>query len=280
MKRRPPQANAGADAPVDKEQRVLAAWQANAAPWTRVVRAGSIASRREVTDAAIIAAVREHQPRSVLDIGCGEGWLLRALGRRIARRLGVDAVPALIDAARAAGAGHAPMPGHTASAGNTPDDAGVACDVPEYTALDQPALEYAVLDYADLAAGALSERFDVVVSNFALLGQTSVDQVFRAVPSLLAPGGVFIVQTLHPVIACGEQPYRDGWREGSWACCGSTGEGGFAEAAPWYFRTLGSWLALVQRHGLTVVDCREPLWPASGQPASLLLIAASAAVFP
>jgi hypothetical protein len=93
--------------------------------------------------------------------------------------------------------------------------------------------------------------------------------IFAAIPSLVTSGGAFIIQTLHPVMACGEAPYRDGWRAGSWAGFSCD----FTDPAPWYFRTLGSWLALFRRHGLTLLQLREPLDPRSQRPASVIFIA-------
>ena len=218
-----------------EEQRILAAWQANAAPWADAIQCGQIESRRTVTDDAIVAAVLERAPGAVLDVGCGEGWLVRALAGRVPVVVGVDATPSLIATARAGGLGR-----------------------------------FEVLSYADLGAGALAGRFDVVTCNFALLGDASVEQLFAALAGLLAPDGVVIVQTLHPVMARGDLPYRDGWREGSWAGFGPA----FSQPAPWYFRTLSGWQALFGRHGLTVLELREPLWPREQVPASVLFIAA------
>src|ERR1700761_9585370 len=90
---------------------IIDSWRKNAMPWTQAVRARAIESRRLVTDAAIIATVRDHLPstgpQAVVDVGCGEGWLLRALAEaRGDRRLtltGFDAIPALIEQARTAG---------------------------------------------------------------------------------------------------------------------------------------------------------------------------------
>jgi hypothetical protein len=54
-------------------------WTNNTDPWTVAVRSGEIESRRLVTNQAIIDAVRSRSPRTGIDIGCGEGWLVRAL---------------------------------------------------------------------------------------------------------------------------------------------------------------------------------------------------------
>ena len=72
----------------DAEEAILRVWHDSAAPWSRAVREGRIASRRRVTDAAVLAAIHARAPRSVIDLGCGEGWLSRALaGQGIAEGL-------------------------------------------------------------------------------------------------------------------------------------------------------------------------------------------------
>jgi 2-polyprenyl-3-methyl-5-hydroxy-6-metoxy-1,4-benzoquinol methylase len=202
--------------------------------WACAVREGRIESRVAVTDRAIVEAVCSRAPRSVLDIGCGEGWLVRALAARGMRAVGVDAVSGLVEAAQSMGGG-----------------------------------EFRVMSYKELASGKLNVTADAVVCNFALLGKESVEGLFRAVPSLLNPQGVFVVQTLHPVVACGGLPYRDGWREGSWAGFGPE----FSNPAPWYFRTLESWIELFAVSGLRLREAREPIHPATGKPASVVFIA-------
>lgn len=109
-----------------------------------------------------------------------------------------------------------------------------------------------------------------MVANFALIGGAAVDALVARVPSLLAPGGAFVVQTLHPAVAAGDGgAYVDGWRPGSWAGFGPE----FTHPAPWYFRTLGGWIRLLTASGLRLAELREPLHPATGRPASLLLVA-------
>lgn len=214
---------------------VLAAWRSNAAPWTRAVRSGGIESRRLITDHAIVEAVLRQRPREALDLGCGEGWLARALSARGIDVTGVDAIAELVEAARAAGTGE----------------------------------RYLSLSYAQIAQGALDTRYDVAVCNFSLIGEHDVEALLGALPALLREDGRAIVQTLHPLAAGAGLPYADGWRAGSWAGC----DGDFADPAPWYFRTLGGWLALLERCGLRVVELEEPMHPRTGQPASLILIA-------
>lgn len=210
---------------------IVEAWAGNAAPWTSAVRTGRIPCRVGVTNQAIVDAVASCRAASVLDLGCGEGWLARELAARGMTVIGADAVPELVRQARAAGSG-----------------------------------DFRVLRYEDLAAHGPNVCVDVVVCNFSLLGKASVQAVFEAVPSLLNPGGIFVVQTLHPLEACGAAPYRDGWREGSWSGI----EGSFGPAAPWYFRTLASWIRLFEANGLRVFEMREPCVAQTGRPASVI----------
>lgn len=212
---------------------IIERWQSNSEPWTRAVREGRIGSRLLATDAAIVDAVLARKPTTVLDIGCGEGWLARALATRGIDVLGVDAVADLVARARRAGGGR-----------------------------------FEVLSHEALADGVLDARFDVCVCNFSLLGEASVERLLARMPDLLVAGGALIVQTLHPPTVDPAQPYRDGWREGSW--CGIDVE--FQAPAPWYFRTLESWVRLFADSGLRIESLREPLHPRTAMPLSLVLV--------
>jgi len=220
------------------DAKIIESWHTNATPWTDAVREQRIESRKLVTDRAVVDAVMSRQPASVLDIGCGEGWLVRALAARgVHTVVGVDVVPALIDRARAAGGG-----------------------------------EFRIASYEGIARGELDLTVDVAVANFALIGNEAVDALIATVPTLLRPGGALVIQTLHPVIACGDQPYIDGWRSGSWAGFSED----FSDPAPWYFRTLQSWVERIIGSGLTLAEMREPINPATGKPASIVFIASTA----
>jgi len=88
------------------DEKIVDSWHTNATPWTSAVREQRIESRKLVTDRAIVDAVISRKPTSVLDLGCGEGWLVRSLSARgVQRVIGVDVVPALVEQARAAGGG-------------------------------------------------------------------------------------------------------------------------------------------------------------------------------
>ena len=130
---------------------------------------------------------------------------------------------------------------------------------------------FKLVTYAEIATGKLAEKFDVVVANFSLFGDESVTDLFRSIPLLLNPQGSFIVQTLHPMISAGDLPYLDGWRSSSWE--GFSND--FTDPAPWYFRTLATWIELYRTNGFTLAEIREPLHPETGKPAAVIFIGVS-----
>jgi len=216
------------------DAKIVDSWHRNAAPWTAAVRDNRIESRVLVTNQAIVDAVLARAPGSVLDVGCGEGWLVRALAAQGISAVGLDVVPELVAQAKRAGGG-----------------------------------EFRVASYESIAAGELDLRVDVVVANFSLIGRESVDALIARTPSLLTPGGALVVQTLHPIFASGDLPYEEGWRQGSWT--GFSDD--FTDPAPWYFRTMEAWMRLIVGSGLRLVEVREPLHPATKRPASVIFVA-------
>lgn len=213
-------------------ERLLQSWHRNAAAWVEAIRSGAIESRLQVTDRAILLAILGQQPGRVLDLGCGEGWLLRALADRGIDAVGVDGDPTLVAAARAAGSPQV----HLAT--------------------------YAQLVDASLDIG---KGYDLACANFALLHQDIIP-LLAAVHSLLAGSATLVIQTLHPwTVAAGD--YQDGWREESFA-----GFDGHWHPMPWYFRTLSSWLAALDMAGFDLVGLQEPQHPQQPTPQSLLLL--------
>jgi SAM-dependent methyltransferase len=93
----------GMDGDIDRERALVTSWSTNASPWADAVRSNAIASRRLITDRAVLQAVLRHQPASVLDLGCGEGWLSRRLAERVGHVVGIDISPELIAQANEAG---------------------------------------------------------------------------------------------------------------------------------------------------------------------------------
>ena len=215
------------------ESALLNSWHHNAQSWIDAIRSGSIESRQTVTDQAILLAVLGRQPERVLDLGCGEGWLLRALADRGIEAVGVDGDATLVEAARAAGA----APVHLAS--------------------------YEQLTEAKVDIG---RDYNLICANFALLHQDIIP-LLAAMNTLLAPGGALVIQTLHPWVAAAGD-YQDGWREETFIAFK-----GQWQPMPWYFRTLSSWLNALDMAGFTLAGLQEPQHPQSPVPQSLLLVA-------
>ena len=219
---------------MDREQRITQSWLDNADAWVESVREGLIPSRRAGTDAAIIEAVLDRQPRRVLDAGCGEGWLTRALGARGLDVTGFDGSAELVNRAQQAGGANFLHLGYEAFVA-APQKAGRDCDV--------------------------------VVFNFSLFSEDIVP-VLAAARDTLRAGGALILQTVHPFNDVQGERYVDGWREETFASMSSA----FRTVMPWYFRTMQSWLSSVARAGYEIAEIREPVDAESGRPLSLIVI--------
>jgi 2-polyprenyl-3-methyl-5-hydroxy-6-metoxy-1,4-benzoquinol methylase len=138
---------------------MMQSWRTNAQAWTQAVRNHAIESRRLTTDAAITHAVLRSQPTSILDMGCGEGWLCRALAEHHIETVGIDASPELIEQASALGGEF-----HVGAYDAMPD---------------------------------LGRSFDAIVCNFSLL-EEDLDQAMQQFGKLLKPEGILLIQTVHP----------------------------------------------------------------------------------
>ncbi len=214
------------------DQKIIESWKKNIDPWVKAIRDGEVESRVLVTNNAIIEAIRDKKPASVLDLGCGEGWLVRALEKSKIPTLGLDVVPEFIEFASQEGAGR-----------------------------------FMTVPYEDLATQLTHEKFDIVACNFSLLGDKIVEKIFQSIPALLNQRGLLIVQTIHPKF-CEPGLYEDGWREGSWKGFSHK----FSDPAPWYFRTLETWKSLFFHYGFELTEILEPLNPKTQKPASVIFV--------
>ncbi|MDH5545485.1 MAG: class I SAM-dependent methyltransferase [Gammaproteobacteria bacterium] len=222
----------------DPELKIVESWKRNASPWIRAVRENEIDSRILVTNKAIVDAVLSQSPKKVLDIGCGEGWLVRTLSENGIDVLGVDVVSEFIESAKLYNVGR-----------------------------------YQLLGYDQLSSHSLGEKFDVLVCNFSLFGLESVEGIFRSAKNLLQPGGSLTIQTLHPKTILAEKEAVEGWAEGSWS--GFSSE--FCDPAPWYRRSIGNWIELFIAFGFEEPEIIEPVNPKTENFASIVFIGKYAA---
>jgi 2-polyprenyl-3-methyl-5-hydroxy-6-metoxy-1,4-benzoquinol methylase len=219
--------------------RLRTSWDDNAAAWTTAVRDGRIPSRRAGTDAAIVAACNRYQPHRILDVGCGEGWLARALSSPGRDVLGIDGSARLIDEAN--GLASADTASHA---------------------------RFETVSYETIATSDAPARgpWDLIVLNFALLDEDFVP-LLRALGNRLEPLGTLLIQTVHPWMLVGDGPYASGWREETFAAFDVP----FPAPMPWYYRTLGAWTEALRDGGLCIRLIEEPVHPETGRPLSLLM---------
>lgn len=214
---------------------VVPVWKANA---DRLIRAfsdnESLPSRCLAANRAVMEAILSLHPESVLDMGCGEGWLVRALSAYGIEASGLDIVSEFIGYARTKGKE-----------------------------------TYFLLSYKDVLNGALSPRtFDAVVFNFSLFEEKETADLLAYVPRLLHDRGHVIIQIIHPFSLSGDGPYVSRWEYSN----RSVPEADLLEPHAWYFRTVSDWVQLVLTSGFELVQLQEPLIPESQKPISLLLI--------
>lgn len=218
---------------MNKEQHILDSWKINAPHWIEVIEGNAIESRRLATNNAIITAVVNARPGTVLDIGCGEGWLAKELSTRGMQVTGVDAISELIEKARQK------CPGNFITA-----------------------------SYQEIAGNHIlgESKFDAIVINFALISKESTEELLMALPSLLNTNGNLFIQTLHPHNRKAIEDYKTGWKAGSWDGLGDK----FTEPYDWYFRTTEDWLLLLEKSGFQQLKTTDVLHPQSGALLSII----------
>lgn len=219
----------------EKERQLEKSWIANAEAWTQSVRQNQIESRKLSTDQAVMDEIVSFNPRKVMDVGSGEGWLARALHSRGMEIVGIEGSGELVQVAQAAGGG-----------------------------------SFHQLSYADFCQNPaqFGTDFDLAVCNFSLLSE-EITELLQALSMILTAHGVIVIHTLHPYNLAAEDRYEIGWREESFTGMGE----GYKAAMPWYYRTMSAWLGELPKAGLELVRCTEPIHPHTGKPLSLLITA-------
>ena len=162
----------------ENEEKILDSWTINAKAWVQAIEKREIESRVFITNKAIINAILSKPIKSALDLGCGEGWLVRELSDQGINTTGVDAIKHFIDTGKSHNKG-----------------------------------KFLQLSYKDIINNKLTGKFDVVIFNFSLFGKESVSGLIQKIPDLLSDNGRLIIQTLHPD---NFSLAEDGWLQSSW----------------------------------------------------------------
>lgn len=211
-------------------------WNRKAEEWrTQVGREGD-ANRRLNSDPVLWRLLGPVAGLTVLDAGCGTGYLSRKLAQAGARVIAVDAAARMIEIARQDG---------------------------------DPALEidFRLASCADLT-GIEDRSVDRIVSNYVLMDLPELDACLRAFHRVLKPGGEAVLVFSHPCFPLGDgsDPDAEGavtftWRapyfeekevkEPAWKH--------FTSDFLWYHRPLSRYWRAFRAAGFQVEDFEEPV---------------------
>jgi 2-polyprenyl-3-methyl-5-hydroxy-6-metoxy-1,4-benzoquinol methylase len=159
-----------------------AAWRRGARAWERFVESGADYYRREVHGPALLAACAPLEGKTVLDLGCGQGFFTRELARAGARVTGIDVADELIAYAR------------------------------EHEARDRLGVEYHVTSAATIDQRWQTANLDLVTACMAVQDMADVGATLRNAFVVLTPGGRMVFSVPHP---CTDTPYREWERDAS-----------------------------------------------------------------
>jgi len=141
-------------------------WNENAAFWVQIIRERRDRYRTELTDKAVHEAIGTCDGLSVLDVGCGEGYMAREIARRGAKQVvGIDTSKPLIEAAQA-------------------------------TTSEHTSLSFKVGDVARLPFAA--RMFDVVLANHLMNDLPDIAEPIQEFARVLRPTGHLVILMLHP----------------------------------------------------------------------------------
>jgi len=141
-------------------------WEDNSDFWIEIMHGRMDRFRTELTDVAVLDAGGDLTNRKILDAGCGEGYLSRAIAERGGVVVGVDSSRKLIAAA---------------------DAANHMTDRMTFKVGDITQLEF--LQQSD---------FDVVVANHVINELPEPAPAFTQFAGVLVPGGTLVILMLHP----------------------------------------------------------------------------------
>lgn len=139
----------------------------NAAFWIDIIRNSRDRYRTELTNASVLSLVGPQKGMHVLDAGCGEGYLSRALAEQGAKVIGVDMAVELVEAAQ--------------------------------LEADQEGLnvKHLVADICHLPRD-LNDRFDVALLNHVVNDLENPAPAFTEAARVLRPKGRMVILMLHP----------------------------------------------------------------------------------
>ncbi|MEM7368840.1 MAG: class I SAM-dependent methyltransferase [Bacteroidota bacterium] len=215
-----------------EDAQILHAWRQNGPQWIRLIEEELIPSRQAGTNEAIIQAILRLHPHTLLDVGCGEGWVCRELTRHEIDCTGIDGVKELVEYAREKGSGR-----------------------------------FLLASYQDLIHQKLllQDTYELILFNYSLFGAKETEEILRCVRTHLTEDGNILIQTIHPqnplFAQTKAQWIQEDWKNFQENC----------HPYQWYFRDEAAWHKLFDACGLRIVWSESVYLPHSSDPFSLLL---------
>ena len=149
------------------EQTVAQYWDKNALSWTKGVRAGHDVYREHVNNLAFFDILPDLIGKTILDVGCGEGFNTRLFADLASQVTGIDVSSKMIEAAN------------------------------EHEQQDPKGITYIVTSGADLSMFD-DASFDAVLSTMAMMDMPDYAGCIREVSRVLKPGGLLQFSITHP----------------------------------------------------------------------------------
>ena len=214
---------------------ILTSWKENAHEWSRVIRNNDIASR-VITNPAIVETVINSGISTVCDLGCGEGWLTKALLDKGLKATGIDGTKELILQAQ--------------------------------NLVGESAFHH--FSFEQIITGITIPRapYEAAVLNFCLYEKNLTESLLNYLPALLIDPKLIFIQTLHPISFLKNEQnmiYKDQWIEDSWKGL----KGNFKNGHQWYYRTFAGWHNLFKDCNLRITQIQEPV-SKIGEPLSII----------
>lgn len=210
---------------------VLQSWQANADEWDKLLEAKGIPSR-VFTNKAILEALNSYNPKRILDVGCGEGWISRELNSDI-EYTGIDGTSLLIEKAKQ----------------------------------KNPQGSFHCLTYDQIIGDnyRLLAKHDLIVINYALYQKDNLIPLLQKLNFLLDDDGVILIQTVHPFFLLKNLgSYKSSWIENAWEGL----EGNFKAPHSWYCRTFQDWFTVFKEAGFMTFI--QEVSSKNGEPISVI----------
>lgn len=207
-------------------------WNRVAADWRTQVGDDGDWNRRWISDPVLWAFVGDVEGRTVLDAGCGTGYLSRQLQERGASVIGVDLAEEMIAIARAS----------------------------------YPGIAFRVDSVSELSTIGDGE-VDVVVSNYVLMDTPELEEATRACHRVLKPGGHAVAVFSHPCFPQGRAAMSEDGARTTYAWdfsyfeerkCVDPPWGHFTSEFIWFHRPLSDYWKAFVAAGFQVVGFEEP----------------------